>query len=297
MVDSDSKGESTAPPSRRRVSVVTGANIGIGLETAVGLASFGDRVIIACRNAQKAEAACSEIRRRAFTDDVDVVSLDLSSFESIRAAADRISQLTDHIDVLVNNAGLVLSERDSTTEGIEMTFGVNHVGPFLLTTSLRGLLEGARIVNLSSLAHWRALRGIPLPEVIDPPRYHGLLAYGRSKLANLLFTVELADRWADLGVVANAVHPGLVKTGFALDGDVQGFMSRLISSSLYSPFMISAQRGADTPVWLATSDAVRGRTGGYWYKRSPSRVSPKGKDRAAAAALWSFTEELIAARS
>ena len=88
-----------------------------------------------------------------------------------------------------------------------------------------------------------------------------------------------------------------MKTGFALDGDVQGFMSRLISSSLYSPFMISAQRGADAPVWLATSDAVRGRTGAYWYKRSLSRVSPKGKDRAAAAALWSFTEELIAARS
>lgn len=132
---------SSVPPKQRTV-VVTGANVGIGLETAVGLASFGDRVIMACRNQDKAEAAAVEVRRRSYSDVIEIVSLDLASFASVRACAAEIANRAERIDVLINNAGLVLSERSDTVEGIETTFGVNHVGTMLFTTALRAQLQG-----------------------------------------------------------------------------------------------------------------------------------------------------------
>lgn len=284
-------------PSKQRTVVVTGANVGIGLETAVGLASFGDRVIMACRNLAKAEAAAEEVRRRAYSDAVEVVPLDLASFASVRECAAEIARRTERIDVLVNNAGLVLSERSSTAEGIESTFGVNHVGTMLLTTSLRPVLEDARIINLSSMAHWGARGGIPMPAVVDPPRYHGWLAYCRSKLANLWFTSELVRRWADDGIVTSAVHPGSVRSGFARDGDTTGLTGYLMKSPLSAPVMISPQRGADTSVWLATADEPTSRSGLYWYKRKPARTAPWAKDAGGAERLWDFTEQLISQRS
>lgn len=287
---------SSVPPKQRTV-VVTGANVGIGLETAVGLASFGDRVIMACRNQDKAEAAAVEVRRRSYSDAIEIVSLDLASFASVRACAAEIANRAERIDVLVNNAGLVLSERSDTVEGIETTFGVNHVGTMLFTTALRAQLQGARIVNLSSVAHWGAVGGIPLERVVDPPRYHGWSAYARSKLANLLFTVELARRWNDDGIVASAVHPGSVRSGFARDGDTTGVTGYLMASPLSASVMISPQRGADTPVWLATADEPTTRDGLYWYKRKSARTSRAAKDPVGAEKLWDFTERLIAERS
>jgi len=287
---------SSVPPKQRTV-VVTGANVGIGLETAVGLASFGDRVIMACRNREKAEAAAIEVRRRSYSDAVEVVSLDLASFASVRECAAEIGRRAERIDVLVNNAGLILSERSNTVEGIETTFGVNHVGTMLLTTTLRPQLHGARIINLSSLAHFGAIGGIPLDKIVDPPKYRSWLAYARSKLANLWFTVELARRWNDDGIVTSAVHPGSVRSGFARDGDTTGVTGYLMSSPLSAPSMISPQRGADTSVWLATADEPTTRNGLYWYKRKPSRTSPAAKDADGAAKLWTFTERLITERS
>ncbi len=277
-----------------RTVVITGGNIGIGKEAAVALAQRGATVVITARDRAKGQAAAVEIAARAGRDDVGLVDLDLASLASVRRAAEDIEARFDRLDVLVNNAGLVQSHRLVTDEGFEMTFGVNHLGHFLLTTLLVDRLRHsapARIVNVSSTAHWWALGGLDWDDLQSEHGYNGGQAYARSKLANVLFTRELALRLAGTGVTANALHPGLVRSGFGQDGDMLG-LSRS-GLAIVRPFLVSPATGARTTVHLASSPALVEATGGYYARCRRHPPAPWARDAASARRLWDTSEALI----
>lgn len=280
----------------QRTIVITGANTGIGLETAVALASAGERVVIACRNPERASAATEEIRARSGSSDVESVPLDLADLASVRACADDLSSRCDQIDVLINNAGLIQSGRDTTVDGFETTFGVNHLGHFLLTGLLADQIKASsvpRVINVASTAHWFAVGGLNFDDLQSVRFYNVWVAYGRSKLANILFSAELARRWKADGVCVSAVHPGVVRSGFGQDGDTRGITDGLLD--LARPLLITPDRGADTSIWLATSAAGADleRTGTYWANRKPALLAPWARRQVDAARLWTESEELV----
>jgi retinol dehydrogenase-14 len=277
-----------------KVVVVTGSNIGIGKETAVGVASLGATTVLACRNQEKAAAAAREIKQRSGNDDVQLVSLDLADLASVQAAAADILQRWDRLDVLVNNAGGTWSQRVLTKQGFEQTFGVNHLGPFYLTMLLLDRIKvsaPSRIVNLSSVGHHFAFGGIRFDDLQGEKRYVTFDAYSQSKLANVLFTRELAKKLEGSGVTVNAVHPGAVRSGFGMDGDLNPLLT--FGNHFIRPFEISPKSGAKTSIYLASSPEVEGKTGQYWVRRRPGRMSPKAKDDAVATRLWDVSEKLL----
>jgi retinol dehydrogenase-13 len=279
------------------VAIVTGANTGLGLETAVGLAAQGFRVVMTSRDAAKGEAALARVRERSGSTDVERRGLDLASFASIRAFADGVLAAHPEVHVLVNNAGVHLSDRRETAEGFEMTFGVNHLGPFLLTSLLIERLRAsgpARVVVVASAAHRRAPRGLPFDDLqTEHHRYRGFRVYGESKLANILFARELARREAATGVTANACHPGLVATDFGGDGDTHGLFGA-VSQMTMRRVGLSPAQGAATQIWLASSPEVADRTGGYFVNAKDARPSAAARDDEAARRLWALSEDLIA---
>jgi NAD(P)-dependent dehydrogenase (short-subunit alcohol dehydrogenase family) len=278
-----------------KVVVVTGSNIGIGLETAVGVAERGATTILACRNQAKAEAAAKEVTQRTWNDDVHVVALDLADLASVCKAAEEITTRWSRLDVLVNNAGGTWSQRQHTAQGFEYTFGVNHLGHFYLTNLLLDRLRAnapARVVNLTSVGHHAAFGGMRFDDLQSEKRYEGMEVYCRSKLANVLFTRQLAKRLEGTGVTANAVHPGPVRSGFGMDGDLTGFMG--FGMRLVRPFEISARRGAKTSIYVASSPAVADKSGMYWVRSKPGHMSRHAKDDAAAQRLWDESERLVA---
>ncbi|HVT66236.1 MAG TPA: SDR family oxidoreductase [Trebonia sp.] len=274
--------------------LVTGATSGIGQETALRLAVLGATVIIVARDAARGEAAGAEIRRRVPPAQVEVMTADLASLAQVHRLADEVQARQKRLDVLVNNAGVIAPRRRLTVDGLETTFAVNHLAPFLLTSLLRGLLERsapARVVTVSSAAH-KQVRAIPwdgLPYATGFPQGQ---AYPLSKLANILFTTELARRLAGTGVTANCLHPGFVRT--ALGRDVTGVLGAVL------PFILRFQpdpgSGAETPVYLASAPEVAGMTGGYFVRCKPAQPSPLARDRQAAARLWTLSEELCGLR-
>jgi NAD(P)-dependent dehydrogenase (short-subunit alcohol dehydrogenase family) len=277
-----------------KVVVITGSNIGIGLETAVGVAREGATTVLACRNEAKATAAAADVIARTGNDDVHVVLLDLADLATVRKAADEILTRWDRLDVLVNNAGGTWSERLQTAQGFEYTFGVNHLGPFYLTGLLRDRIVAsapARIVNVTSVGHHAARQGMRFDDLQSERRYVTMEAYSRSKLANILFTRELAKRLEGTGVTVNAVHPGPVRSGFGMDGDLKGFQG--IGIKLIRPFEISAAAGAKTSIYVATSPEVEGKTGMYWVRRRPGHMSPQARNDAQATRLWTESESLL----
>jgi NAD(P)-dependent dehydrogenase (short-subunit alcohol dehydrogenase family) len=277
-----------------KVVVVTGSNSGIGKETAAAMATLGATTVLACRNRQKAEEAAAEVRATSGSDDVHVVALDLADLASVETAAAELTSRWDRLDVLVNNAGGIWSGRQVTAQGLELTFGVNHVGPFLLTALLLERLQKAdssRIVNLSSFGHHFAFIGMNWNDLQGEKRYNAFGAYAQSKLANLLFTRGLAKRLAGTTVTANAVHPGPVSTGFGMDGDMTGVMDW--GNRLIRPFEISAAAGAATSVYLAASPDVEGRTGGYYVRSRPGHLSLRARSDGDADRLWEVTENVI----
>ncbi|HEY6429422.1 MAG TPA: SDR family oxidoreductase [Acidimicrobiales bacterium] len=280
---------------RGKVVVITGSNVGIGLETAVGVAALEATTVLACRNRAKAEAAAKEVTQRTWNDDVHVVDLDLADLASVKKAADDVLTRWDRLDVLVNNAGGTWSARRVTAQGIEYTFGVNHLGPFSLTNHLLKRLQDSapsRIVSVTSVGHHFTRLGMHFEDLQSERRYEGMEAYCRSKLANVLFVRELAGRLDGAGVTANAAHPGWVRSSFGMDGDttgVTGFGMRVIR-----PFQISPARGARTSVYLATSPEVAPKTGEYWVRSKPGHTSRRANDDAAAARLWDESEKLLA---
>jgi len=278
-----------------KVVVVTGANVGIGLETAVGVAERGATTVLACRNQSKAEAAAKVVTQRTWNDDVHVVPLDLADLASVRKAADDILSRWGRLDVLVNNAGGTWTQRQHTAQGIEYTFGVNHLGHFYLTNLLSERLQAgapARVVSVTSVGHHAAFGGLRFDDLQSEKRYEGMEAYCRSKLANLLFVRQLAKRLDGSGVTANAAHPGWVRSSFAMDGDTTGAIS--FGMRVIRPVQISPRRGARTSIFLAASPDVAEKTGMYWVRSKPGHMSRHARDDAAAERLWDESERLLA---
>ena len=277
-----------------RVAVITGGNSGIGKETAVELAGMGAHVVIAARNPTKAAAAVKEVKDRAPGAAVEHLPLDLASFASVRAFAGAVTERFDHLDVLVNNAGAVLRSRTTTADGHETQFQVNHLSHFLLTNLLREQLEHApagRVVNVSSTGHTYARNGLDFDDLEwSRRRYQGFLVYCATKLANVLFTRELANRWPATKVTANAVHPGFVGSNFAREGDMGALGA--VGMVLLRPFALSSAAGARTSVYLASSPDVNGVTGQYFYKCRVTSPSKAALDDEAAARLWDVSAEL-----
>ena len=282
------------PDMSGKTLIVTGGNSGIGFETAAALAGAGARVIITARDPRRGQAALEKIKSRGGSGSVELSVFDLGSLKSVREGASDLLGRADRIDVLVNNAGLMLTERSETPDGFETTFGVNHLGPFLLTVLLLDRIKDsapARIVNVSSTAHQSARNGLDFDDLQSTKGYAGMAVYGRSKLANIYFTTELARRLAGTGVTANSLHPGTIRSGFGGDGDAGGFFGWGIKVA--RPFMAGPAKGAETSVYLASAPEVEGVTGQFFTKCRPKTPSKAARDDAAAARLWEVSERLV----
>jgi len=274
------------------VCVVTGANSGIGKATAIGLAEQGARVAMVCRNRDRGQAARNDIVAACSHDRVDLHQADLAVQSDVRALGERLSATYDRIDVLVNNAGVFEGHRSETGDGIEKTLAINHLAPFLLTHILidRMLATArthgeARIVNVGSEAH-RGVR-IDFDDLQGETGYSGLRAYGQSKLANVLFTHELARRIHETGVTANCVHPGVVSTNIWRGTD---WLSRI--ARLFNWFYDAPETGAEGPVYLAASPAVRDINGQYFNGTEQVKPAVAAFDEKTAARLWRMSREL-----
>ena len=277
-----------------RTVLVTGANSGIGLETAAALAPMGARVVLTARDPAKGKRAVEEIRRRHPDADVAVMELDLSRLADVRTFASGFLERFPQLHVLVNNAGVWLDRRSTTADGFETMFQVNHLGPFLLTNLLLDRLKGSapsRIVNVASEAH-RASH-LDFDDLQSERGFRGMRAYLRTKLCNMLFTRELARRLLGTGVTANSLHPGgrPVRTRMARDGDTHGLFA--IGARISAPFFLSPAKGAETTVYLVSSPDVEGRTGEYWVRRRPRRPSRAALDDDATRRLWDVSAQLV----
>jgi NAD(P)-dependent dehydrogenase (short-subunit alcohol dehydrogenase family) len=280
-----------------KVVLVTGANTGIGKEAALALAKMGATIVIAARNRAKGEHAADEIATKAGRRP-ELIDLDLASFASIRAAAARFLARHEKLHVLVNNAGLVLETRTTTVEGFETTFGVNHLGHFLLTQLLLGALKKAakedgeaRVVNVSSDAHRWARRGLDWDDLQSEKKYASFDVYAKSKLANLYFTRALARRLDGTGVTTNALHPGVVATEFASSDDVGFFTS--FGFKIVRPFLKTPAQGAATTIHLASAPELRGVSGKYFADSKPKHPMRIAQDDALAERLWAISEQLV----
>ena len=291
---------SKAPDTPRmdgKTVVITGGNSGIGKAAAVALATAGARVVITARSEPRGAAARTAIAEASGSDAVELSVFDLADLGSVRAGASDLLDRCPRIDVLLNNAGLILSERTLSADGYEATFAINHLGPFLLTDLLLDRLKASapsRIVNVASTAHTFARRGMEFDDLMAEREYRSMKVYGRSKLANILFTTELARRLAGTGVTANSLHPGSVATGYARDGDTTGFMAWGVKVFAHLPISLSPEQGARTSVYLCSSPEVAGVTGTYFAKCRPKTPSANARDADAAARLWEVSEELVA---
>ncbi|MCP4426598.1 MAG: SDR family oxidoreductase [Chloroflexi bacterium] len=273
-----------------KTMLVTGANAGIGKATALGLAKMDAAVVMVCRNREKGEAARDEIIAQSGNENVDLMIADLSAQQSIRRLAQEFNEKYERLDVLVNNAGGVFSSRTLTEDGLEYTFAFNHLGYFLLTNLLLDKLKAngaARIVNVSSEAQAGAT--INFDDLQSEQDYNGFRAYGQSKLANVLFTNELARRLDGNGVTVNALHPGVVRTNFG-KGTTSFPFNLMIR--LLAPFLASPEKGARTSIYLATSPKAEGVTGKYFVDEKEKESNPISHDAAVAQRLWQVSEQL-----
>lgn len=274
-----------------KICVITGANSGIGKVTARELAKRGAHVVMLCRNEEKAERAKEDILKVCGHDRVDIVLADFSSTAQIRRAAEQINSKYPRIDVLNNNAGLLWGSKRATTEdGFEMTFGVNHLAPFLLTYLLMDKIlasEQGNIINVSSEMHRYAKPDFN--NLQYEKGYSGLKAYSLSKLCNILFTHELSKRLRGTSVVTNALHPGGVASNFG--SGTHGLSGTFLK--LFRPFMISPDKGAETSIYLATSREGLKASGLYFKNKRPVKPSKAALSDYNARRLWEISEELL----
>jgi NAD(P)-dependent dehydrogenase (short-subunit alcohol dehydrogenase family) len=275
-----------------RRCVVTGATSGIGRATAVGLAREGARLALVCRDPMRAEETVAEIHDRTGSRDVEIFRADLASRDSVRQVARELLTRCPRIDVLVNNAGVADTTRRETADGVESMWGVNHLAYFQLTRLLLDRIREsapARIVNVASEAH----RFVSSLDPDDPAprdeRFRWWRSYGRSKLANILFTAELARRLAGTGVTVNAAHPGAVSTRL---GHQNGWWAKLVSAPL-RPFFRSPARGAATSLHLARAPELEGVSGRYFADEREKTPSALARDEALAARLWVASERQL----
>jgi len=277
-----------------KIVLITGANRGIGKETARALARKGATVIMACRHLEKAEPVGEMIQRESKNPNIKVMPLDLASLESVRNFTREFKARYQQLNVLINNAGVFCMKREETEESFELTMGVNHLGHFLLTHELLPLLEKtaeARIINLSSNAHYSA--HVDLDDLhFKRRRYSGIKAYGASRLATVFFTQELAERLEGKDITVNALHPGHMATSmWDLWGAGRKWYQSIING-IIKIFLISAEEGAQTSIYLASSNEVKGITGKYFAKKKIKAASKKCSDIKLQKELWQLSERL-----
>jgi NAD(P)-dependent dehydrogenase (short-subunit alcohol dehydrogenase family) len=276
---------------RGKICVVTGATYGIGREAALGLGRLGATLLLVGRNAARGEEVVTAIKALGTQSTAAFLPADLSSQAAVRQLADQIRVRYPRVDVLINNAGGVNAERRLTVDGVEGTFAVNHLAPFLLTRLLRDLLVAsapARVVTISSEAH-RMLKSLDFDNLQGELRYKPFLAYAVSKLANVLFTYELARQLRGTGVAANCMHPGVVRTGIWQSS--RGWLRGVIT--LAKPLMLSSAKAAKAVVKLAAAPELEGVSGRYFIKAKEVRSSELSYDEAVSAQLWQVSESLI----
>lgn len=274
-----------------KIALITGANSGMGKASTAILADMGFHVVMLCRDQARGRAAYEEITGVAGRK-VDLMLCDLGSMASIRSFVSSFRERFDKLDVLINNAGVITLDRRETMDGLELQFGVNHIGHFLLTTLLLDLLErseSGRIVIYSSGAH--KMGRVHFDDINLQRRYNVIRSYGQSKLANLYFTRELALRLRDRGsrVTVNACHPGAVATQMGVDRDT-GFGRSLVK--MLKPLFQTPERGCRTAVYLATSEEVANVSGEYFFKCKIARTSRRSKDMEAAGRLFDLSEAI-----
>lgn len=277
-----------------KVCVITGATSGIGLVAAGRLAAMGARLLLVGRDPARGDAAREAIKARAPQAAVRIVYGDLSRLSEMNRVAQEIAALEPRIDVLINNAGAMFTERRVTEDGLERTFALNHMSYFVLTNRLKDRLVAAapaRIVNTASGAHHGA--AIDFSDLQSEHRYRGLRVYGRSKLANILFTRELSRRLQGTGVTANALHPGFVATRI---GENNSMLFR-VGLAIAKRFALSPEKGAETIVYLASSPEVATVTGGYFYQCRPATPSTAARDDATARRLWHESAKIAKLRA
>jgi NAD(P)-dependent dehydrogenase (short-subunit alcohol dehydrogenase family) len=276
-------------PMNGKICLVTGATSGIGRVTARALAKQGAHVLVVGRDRERSIATVEEIQRETGRRSAEFLLADLSVMDEVRHLAADVQRRYDRLDVLVNNAGALFLGRQASADGIESNFALNYLSPFLLTRLLLDTLMDsapARVINVSSAAHLMAWR---LANNLSNPRWWtSFLAYGQSKLAQILFTYELARRLEGTGVTVNALHPGVVATNFGANNRWYG---RLVKP-VFDRFLIGQDEGAQTIIYLATSPEVEGVSGKYFVQQKPVRSSPISYDRTAAGRLWRLSEEL-----
>ncbi len=272
-----------------RICMVTGSSSGIGKATALGLAKMGASVVMICRDQERGEAAMNEIVKKSSNQKVSLLIADLSSQNSIRRLVENFTASYTKLHVLVNNAGVFLAKRLFTEDGIEMTFAVNHLAPFLLTNLLLPTLKTntlPRVITVASSAHYGAT--IDFDNLQGDMHYSGFRAYSQSKLANVMFTYELARRLKGTSVSVNCLHPGVVRTNL---GKSNWWVFRL-ALFLFAPFLLTPEKGATTSIYLASSHEVDGITGRYFVKQKVTKSSKESNVEVMSKKLWEVSAEL-----
>jgi retinol dehydrogenase-14 len=283
--------DTTTGPMTGKTVLITGGTGGIGRATAIGLARMGARVGITGRDRARAESAAAAIAKAAGNPAIDVFVADLSSQAEVRRSAAEILAAYPRLDVLVNNVGGFWSHRHVTADGLEHTFALNHLAPFLLTSLLLDRLRSsapARIVTVASAA--QGMGTVDFDDLMGERRYSGQTAYNQSKLANVMFTYELARRLAGSGVTATAVHPGMTNTAFSSE-DPSRLFAPLVA--VMRPFMRSPAKGAETSIHLASSPEAAGVTGAYFADRMAKASNPSTYDPAITGRLWDVSAGLV----
>ncbi len=280
----------TAPMTGKTV-LITGGTGGIGRATAIGLASMGARVGITGRDRARADRAAAEIMHASGNPVVDIFVADMSSQREVRRLADEVLAAYPRLDVLLNNVGGFWANRHVTADGLEHTFALNHLAPFLLTSLLAERLIAsapARVVTVSSGA--QSMGRINFDDLMGEQGYSGQSAYNQSKLANVMFTYELARRFQGTGVTATTLHPGMTNTAFSAEDPSRAFAPLV---AIMRPFMRSPVKGAETPVYLASSPEAEGLTGQYFANRLSKRTNKASYDSKVTARLWEVSAHLV----
>lgn len=274
-----------------RTVLVTGGTGGIGKATAIGLATMGARVGITGRDRARAEQAAADIRAASGNPAVDVFAADMSSQAEVRRLAASVLDAYPRLDVLVNNVGGFWAHRQSTADGLERTFALNHLAPFLLTNLLLGRLMASAPARVVTVASGEQTRGrIEFDDLQGARVYSGQRAYSQSKLANVMFSNELARRLEGTGVTANSLHPGVVRTNFGAE-DPAGFFA--VMGGVVRPFLKTPAKGAKTSIYLASSPDVEGVTGQFFANCKPKAANKVAYDTGMTARLWQVSADLV----
>ncbi|MBD7966614.1 SDR family oxidoreductase [Paenibacillus gallinarum] len=274
-----------------KIAIVTGANSGMGLATSMELALQGYHVVMACRNEERGRIALKEAITATGSKQIELMKLDLGSLHSIRSFVSEFTANHPKLDVLINNAGVVCLRREETSDGFEMTLGVNHLGHYLLTRLLIPSLKAAaeaRVINVSSGAY--KVGKIHREDPNLKKRYHVIKSYSQSKLANILFTRELAERLQGTNITVNALHPGAVGTNIGINRTT-GFGTAIMAMVRKIPSFLTPEEGARTAIYLAVHPEVKGITGEYFYEQEIQELKPNALDKETATFLWNWSAQ------